>query len=294
MPTAFVFAGGGSLGAVQVGMLKALVSGGVSADLVVGASVGAINAAYFAASPTAAGVARLESLWRGIRRRDIFPGPSVLSVFDLLRGRSHLLSAAGLQRLLERGFTVADFSKLELPCAIVATDLVDGLPVHIQSGPIVPALLASAAIPGVYPPVNIGDHVLVDGGLAFGSPVAAAVALGADRLVVLPTGYSCARRAAPTSAAGIALQGLNILTVGKLIATLRQYRDSITIDVVPPLCPLDASPVDFSQTGSLIDRAEQSTASWLAHGEELVDGVPHQLPVHTHADASAPYAAHVI
>ena len=294
MPTAFVFAGGGSLGAVQVGMLKALVAGGVTADMTVGASVGAINAAYFSADPTADGVMRLEATWRRIRRQDVFPGPSVRALLGVLRGRSHLLDAAGLGRLLEREFAVRRFDELRLPCTVVATDLRDGLPVHIRSGSLLPALLASAAIPGVYPPVELHEHVLVDGGLASGSPLAAAVALGATRLIVLPTGYSCARRSVPTSAAGIALQGFNILTVGKLLATIRQYRADVTIDVVPPLCPLDVSPVDFSQTGGLIDRAERSTARWLAHGEELVDGVPHQLPVHDHANLATPYAPHTI
>ncbi|MCM2309926.1 MAG: patatin-like phospholipase family protein [Steroidobacteraceae bacterium] len=294
MPTAFLFAGGGSLGAVQVGMLKALASNGVQADLVVGASVGAVNAAYFATDPTAEGVARLEAIWRRIQRREVFPAPTVRGVMRLIRGRSHLLEADGLRRMLEREFAVRDFAGLTLPCTVVATDLLDGLPVHIQSGPLVPALLASTSIPGVFPPVTLGSRVLVDGGLATGSPLAAAIALGATRLLVLPTGYSCARRTPPTSAAGVALQGLNILTVGKLIATIREYRARVTIDVVPPLCPLDVSPVDFAQTAALIERAEQSTARWLAQGGDLVDGFPHQLPVHGHTDPTAPYAAHLV
>jgi NTE family protein len=294
MPTAFVFAGGGSLGAVQVGMLKALVARGVTADMTVGASVGAINAAFLAADATAEGVARLEATWRRIRRQDVFPSPSVRTMLRVLRGRSHLLEADGLARLLEREFPVQQFDELRLPCTVVATDLLDGLPVHIGSGALVPALLASAAIPGVYPPVAMRDRVLVDGGLASGSPLAAAVASGATRVLVLPTGYSCARPRAPTSAAGVALQGFNILTVGKLLATIREYRASVSIDVVPPLCPLDVSPVDFSRTGELIDRAERSTAHWLEHGDDLVDGVPHGLPVHDHADTPTPYAPHVI
>jgi len=294
MPTAFVFAGGGSLGAVQVGMLKALVAGGVSADMTVGASVGAINAAFFAADTTAQGVAHLEATWRGIRRQDVFPGPSVRAMLRVLRGRSHLLDADGLARLLEREFPVRQFGDLRLPCTVVATDLLDGLPVHIRSGPLVPALLASAAIPGVYPPVALRDRVLVDGALGSGSPLAAAVALGATRILVLPTGYSCTRPSAPTSAAGIALQGFNILTVGKLVATIREYRTNVPIDVVPPLCPLDVSPVDFSRTDELIDRAERSTAHWLTHGDELVDGVPHGLPVHDHSNTPTPYAPHEI
>src|SRR5512145_3336756 len=82
--TAFVFAGGGSFGAVQVGMLRALAAHGVAADMVVGSSVGAMNGAYFAGTPTAEGVARLEAIWRSLRRRDIFP-VTPRALFGLIR-----------------------------------------------------------------------------------------------------------------------------------------------------------------------------------------------------------------
>jgi hypothetical protein len=91
--TAFVFAGGGSLGAIQVGMLKALVARGFTADFVVGSSVGAINAAHFAGDPTPAGVARLEALWRGLRRADVFPLPTLRNVMKLIASGGHLVDS---------------------------------------------------------------------------------------------------------------------------------------------------------------------------------------------------------
>jgi NTE family protein len=199
-----------------------------------------------------------------------------------------------LRDLLERELPVRRFSDLRLPCTVVATNLLDGLEVRISSGDVVPALLASAAIPGFYPPVPLAGHVLIDGGMATQSPIAAAVELGARRLIVLPTGYSCTRRDVPKSATGIALLGFNILTVGKLVTAIRHFQSNVTIDVVPPLCPLDVSPVDFSQTADLIERAERSTLEWLRDGVEMVGGVPHQLPLHTHVNVGAPYEAHVV
>lgn len=164
----------------------------------------------------------------------------------------------------------------------------------MQSRELVPALLASAAIPGFLPPVRLAGRILIDGGMANQAPIAAAVALGATRLILLPTGYSCTRHDVPTSAMGIALQAFNILTIGKLVSAIRHFSASVKIDVVPPLCPLDVSPVDFSRSAELIDRAEPSALEWLDKGAELVEGVPHQLPLHSHLDIGAPHQAHVL
>ena len=96
--TAFVFAGGGSLGAVQVGMLRELMRAGVKADFVVGSSVGAINAAYFAGAPDAAGVDKLEKIWRGLRRHDVFP-LTLRSVLGFMGGAGNLIDPFNLRRL---------------------------------------------------------------------------------------------------------------------------------------------------------------------------------------------------
>ncbi len=173
----------------------------------------------------------------------------------------------------------------------MATDLLEGLEVRLSSGPVVPALLASAAIPGVFPPVRIDGRYLIDGGVASHTPITAAVELGAEHLFVLPTGYSCTLDAPPRGAIAAALQGLNILIVRQLVQEVRSLAARARIDVVPPLCPLAVSPFDFEATGNLIDRAALATERWLAQGEEQVDGVPHQIPPHTHRRVVDPYAA---
>ncbi len=143
-------------------------------------------------------------------------------------------------------------------------------------------------------PVKLDDRFGVDGGVANHTPISAAVELGARRLIVLPTGYSCALRAPPRRAIAAALHGLNMLIACQTINAVRRYRQAVEIQVVPPLCPLDVSPYDFAAVGELIERAQESTREWLKHGVELVDGVPHQLPPHTHESSADPYGLRTI
>jgi len=292
--TAFVFAGGGSLGAIQVGMLKALLAHGIEADLVVGCSVGAINAACFAGDPTPGGVARLEAVWRGLRRSDVFPVPLLRSLMGVFSKRDHLVDPSPLRRLIDRNLTFERLEETRLPCHVVATDLLEGIEVRIASGSVTQALLASAAIPGVFPPVRLDGRYLIDGGVANHTPVSAAVALGAKRVYVLPTGYSCTMKTPPVRAIDVALHGLNILTVGKLVSAVQRFARDAEITVVPPLCPLATSPLDFRATGELIDRAALETENWLANGVELADGLPHQFPPHSHRGDGDPYAARTL
>jgi len=101
LKTAFVLAGGGSFGAIQVGMLQSLVAHGVTADVVVGSSDGAINAAYYAGIPTVEGIGQLAKIWRNLCRRDVFP-ITPLVLLGLMRKRDFLLDSEGLHRLAGR------------------------------------------------------------------------------------------------------------------------------------------------------------------------------------------------
>ena len=164
--TAFVLAGGGSLGAVEVGMLETLVAEGISADLIVGASVGALNGAYFAARPDREGVRSLGQIWRGLHRRDVFPFTpfgSLLSFFSL---RNYLVDPTPLRRLIKRHLPIRDLSDTVIPFHVVATNVLTGDEVVVSSGPVVDAVLASTAIPGVFPPVKLAGRYLSDGGIA--------------------------------------------------------------------------------------------------------------------------------
>lgn len=290
--TAFVFAGGSSLGAIQVGMLKILLERGFEADMVVGSSVGAINAAYFAGDPTPEGVARLEKIWRSLRRADVFPTPAFGGLMRLFSRRGYLVEPNGLSQLIQRSLPYQRLEEAKLPCHIIATDLLSGTELRLSRGPALPALLASAAIPGIFPAQRIDDHHVIDGGVANHTPISAAIDLGATRLIVLPTGYSCALTEPPKRAIGAALHGLNILIARQLTNAVQRYRSQVEILVAPPLCPLGVLPYDFAAGGKLIERAAASTAQWLDNGVESVDGVPHQLPPHSHHDHDHPYGPH--
>lgn len=264
--TAFVFAGGGSLGAVQVGMLKALAGGSPAPDFVVGASVGALNAAYYAASPDADGIAGLERIWMRLTRMDVFPFTILGTALCLLGRRDHLAFPHRLRALIESELSCPRLEDTVLPCHVVATDALDGTEVTLSSGDAAEALLASAAIPAVFPAVTIGGRVLIDGGIASNTPISAAFALGATRVVVLPTGLPCALREPPRGAIAIALHALNLLSMRQLLADVDRFAGRCELAVVPPLCPLATNTYDFSHSAELIGRAEAETRRWLREG----------------------------
>jgi NTE family protein len=294
--TAFVLAGGGSFGAIQVGMLRELVAHGVTPDLVVGASVGALNGIHFCCDPTPAGVARLEAVWCGLRRSDVFP-LSPRHLLGIFRGAASLVDPSGLRGLIARHLSLPQLEDTLIPVHVAATDLLTGAAVLLSSGPAADAILASCAIPGAFPPVRIGERYLIDGAVASNTPVMAALALGCTRVVVLPTGFACALSTAPTGALASAFHALNLLVARQLVRDLEQLAGRVEVATVPPLCPLAVSAYDFSRAHELIERAAQSTRRWLENGGLEQQRIPGALRPHVDEapvagfDASAQAAA---
>lgn len=280
--TAFVLAGGGSLGAVQVGMLKALTRQRIVPDFVVGASVGAINGAYFAAEPDEAGVARLERVLSRLRRADVFPLSPLHSLLAILGRRDHLVTPTPLRALVESELPCGNLEEAKIPCHVVATDVLDGREVAISAGPVATALLASAAIPAVFPPVSFDGRPLMDGAVANNTPISTALKLGASRVIVLPTGLSCALEKTPRGAVAVALHALNLLVMRQLLSDIDRFSDRAEIVVVPPLCPVTVSAYDFSQTADLIHRSEAKTRLWLKKKGLDGEGAPEELLPHEH------------
>ena len=282
-PTAFVLAGGGSLGAVEVGMLQALLDWGESPAFVVGASAGAINAAYFAAVPTRDGVEELRRVWCSIRRRDVLPFglPGLLGA--LFGRKGHLVDSRGLRHVLERNLPCDHLEHAVIPVHIVATELLSGHEVILSSGPAVEAVLASTAIPGVFPPVKIGSHTLVDGGVANNAPISVAIALGALSVIVLPTGFACALPEEPRGAVARAMHAVSMLVARQLFRDAEHWRNShIQLRIVPSLCPLGVSPYDYSAADALIQRAHDNTKLWLENGGLEFVMLPDELRMHHH------------
>ena len=283
--TAFVFAGGGSLGAIEAGMLRELVASGVRPDFLVGASAGAINSAFFAFQPHMAGALALELLWRGTRREHVMPWSilSILGAFGIFGTKgTHLVSSAKLRAFLHLQFHDSRLEDSDLPVYVVATDMITGDEVVLSSGSVVDAVLASTAIPGVFPPVLVAEKLLIDGGVANNTPISTAIRLGATRVVVLTTGFTCAERRPPRGALEHAMRALNLLVARQLLSDLERWSSHAAITVVAPLCPLDVSPYDYSQSGALIDRAANETRLWLAAGGLSSRDIPAALIPHSH------------
>lgn len=246
-----------------------------------GASAGAINGAFFAAEPTAAGVAKLDRIWRGLRRRDVFP-LSLRSVFGWFAHGGHLVDSAGIRQLIERHLPYQRLESAALPIHIVASDMINGNEVLLSRGPAVDAILASAAIPGVFAPVCIDGRMLVDGGVANNTPISTAVRLGATRVIVLPTGFACALKSVPSGAVSRAMHALSLLVARQLVQDAERFAATVDLRIVPSLCPLDCSPYDYSTCAMLIDRAASSTRQWLESGGLERASDPRPLQEHHH------------
>ena len=280
MVIAVVLSGGGSLGAVQVGMLLALADRHVVPDVLVGTSVGAINAAFLAGHPSPGGLEELAHIWTRLTRHDIFPtGPARLLRAAVGR-EAGFASPKPLRRLIESHLTYRRLEDALCPVTVVATDVITGQEVQLSHGPAIDAIMASAAVPGVFPPVDVEDHILMDGGVVNNTPISAAIDLGADLIYVLPTGYACALAAPPRSTIGMAMHAVTLAIQQRLIADVRTYQHQFQLRVAPPLCPLSVSPVDFRHTADLIRRARASTQAWL--DEPISTDQSRQLHLHPH------------
>lgn len=286
--TVLVLSGGGSLGAVQVGMLLALSRADLSIDMVIGASVGALNGAFFADDPTPSGVERLAELWRSLRRKDVFPLTLLAGMKALVFGRDHLVESCALHRIVQRALRMQRIEQARIPLHVVATDVLSGEEVRLSSGDIGTALMASTAIPVVFPTVEIGGRHLVDGAVSNNTPIVSAIALGAERILVLPTGTSCAMQEPPHNMAALALHALGLQHMRQLDRDVERFSAQANITIVPPLCPLGIPVFDFSQTSALIGRAAAQTRDWLAE-DGLNRAGPLRVPL-AHRDRPRPTA----
>lgn len=284
-PVAFVLAGGGSLGAVQAGMLKALTEAGVEPEVLVGTSVGALNGARLAGGADPVSVAEFQNVWRNVERGDVFPVRPLRGLSALLTGADAVFSADGLRRLLADHLRFQRLEEAPIPLAVVAADVLSGREVVLRSGDAVEAVLASTAIPGIFPPVSFGDVELIDGGFVNYTPISTAVDLGASVVYVLPTGFPCTLTKRPRGALGLALHGVTNLLSQRLAHDIVAYRHETDLRVVPPPCPLDVSAADFDHTDTLLRRAEETTRAWL--GARMPSGAEERLVPHHIEDVAS-------
>lgn len=251
--TAFVLSGGGNQGVSQVGMLRALIERGHVPDVVVGTSVGALNGSVIAASPTIASVDHLERVWKRLKGDEVFPGNTLRRAWNLLKRDDHLIPSDGLQALIADAVSAASFSDLQVPLRVVAVDLITGDEHVIMRGPLAPALLASAALPGIFPPVEFNGHTLVDGAVVNLVPISHALAGPIDRIFVLDVSDPISDRPI-RSPLDVAVRAFAISRDQRFELELQWVPREVEVIVLPP--PVDDRGfLDFSDAPRLIDDA---------------------------------------
>ncbi|MGY1883836.1 patatin-like phospholipase family protein [Blastococcus sp. SYSU DS0753] len=270
--TAFVLGGGGVLGAAEVGMLEALFEHGIRPDLIVGTSVGAINGALVAADPTPAAVDRMRAVWEELASEGVLAGSVLARVGTLVRTRTHLHPREPLRDLLARHLPVETFGELQVPFQCVAASIERAAEHWFSDGPLVPAVLASCAVPGLLPPVELdGEHYL-DGGLVHSIPVGRAVALGADTIYVLHVGRIDRPLRPPARPWEVATVAFEIARRHRFAADLAALPPGVALHVLPSGEQAEPSAGDlrnlryrdFSGVRSRIDRARDAALEHLA------------------------------
>jgi NTE family protein len=272
-PVAFVLGGGGLLGATEVGMLAALADAGIRPDLVLGTSVGAINGVFVAAAPASA-AERLEEVWRSDVVRTAFRSSLLGRLGTLARSGTHLHANTALRRLIEERLPVRDFDELAVPFQCVAASVERATAHWFHSGRLVPAILASSAVPGLLPPVRIAGEHYYDGGLVHSIPVGRALRLGAREVYVLHVGRIEQPLRPPRRLWEVGLVAFEIARRHRFVEEMATLPDDVRVHVLPAggngrsngrgpdLAQLRYR--DASRVLAHLDRARTATARYLA------------------------------
>ena len=266
MTMAFVFSGGASLGAAQAGMLEAVYERSIRPDLFVGTSAGAVNAAFAAFRPATVDTARqLQTVWRGLSRSHVFPANPVRAGLGLIGLANHTVPEGNLRRLVRRHAIGERLEEADIPVHVVCADVQSGEEVLLSEGPLVEAVVASAAIPGVFPMVRWDDRHLIDGGVLNNTPISHAVALGADDVIVLQAIGSHRLASPPRTAMAAGIAAMARAIGRRLEDDIVRYSATARITVLPApeLGPI--LPTDFGRADDLIDEARQQARGALKH-----------------------------
>jgi NTE family protein len=293
--TAFVLSGGGARGALQVGALRALLEHGERPDLVVGTSIGAWNGALLARTPTPAGVETLAEIWKGLTPARVLlgrethgnPPPSRAGLLMLAaarrvtQGQPSLYGDTGLRQLLVRLVGDLTFADLGLPLRVIAANLTDGARTIFNTGPLAPTMLASSAIPGIFPPVRVGGSVYVDGGALDNVSLDVALALGARRLFILDVGYDMTSDGGrpwsgelapgaerlhgtePHALVAVLERTAQVMSHYHLEHALKQLPRGIEFHVIRPPTPEGGGVLDFGRGAAWIEHAYTFTREYL-------------------------------
>ncbi len=260
---AFVLSGGGVLGAAQVGQLQALIGAGILPDVVIATSVGALNAAAVATEPDDAGMNRLAEVWTGLKTEDIFPGSRFARAWNVVSRGDHIHPNTGIRKLVEQ-LPVGAFEETEIPLWISATNLRTGEEAWFSRGPLLQAILASTALPGIFPPVPIDGELYIDGGVVNNVPISKAIELGARRIYVLTCGTATGTLRPIRRPLDVLVQAFAHSRRARVHHDLTRFSAEAEIIMMPTFDPGFIAYNDPSQSGQLIGRARELSAQVLA------------------------------
>jgi NTE family protein len=230
---AFVLGGGGVLGANEVGMLRALLEAGIQPDVILGTSIGAVNGAVLASDPSTASVERLTELWTSADEAGIFSGGMLARISTLARTRTHAHPNEPLREALERALPVRLIEELPVPFQCVAASIERAAEHWFTEGSIVDAVLASSAVPGLLPPVELNGENFFDGGLVNSIPVDRAVSMGAATIFVLQVGRIEQPLTKPTKPWEVALVAFEIARRHRFARQMDDLPETVEVHVLP-------------------------------------------------------------
>jgi NTE family protein len=266
---AFVLGGGGHNGAAEVGMLRALFEHEIRPDVVVGTSVGAMNGAAVAAAPTLETVRRLREVWLTLNEDQIFGGSILAGAANLVRTRTSLHSNRSLRTMIEQLLPVATFEECAVPFHCVAASIERAAEHWFHEGPLVDAILASAAVPGVLPPVEIDGEHFVDGGIVNSIPISRAVELGVEEIYVLQVGRVETPLVPPKTPVQVAMVAFEIARRHRFARDLATLPKGVVAHVLPSGEPQRPSLRqlkyrDFREVARHIERAHRAAGEYLS------------------------------
>lgn len=250
---ALILCGGGSRGAVEIGLWKGLCELGITVDLVVGSSVGALNGAFIAAEVPAE---QLTQLWEQVRARDILSfNYRLLASF---KRTSSVYDNYRFRRFIEHHLPARRFDELRIPFIAVGTDLMTGNPVTIEDGNLIDAILASAALPGLFPPVPIDGRLIIDGGISNNCPIDVAIQKGASAAIALRCHCDSDLAFVPNNAAGILARSLQIVADQNHTANVERYRQHLRLVTLEPCLGGIVELLDFRHGRKLLTIGHQT------------------------------------
>lgn len=292
MSIAFVLPGGSNLGAIQIGMLKVLAEEGIEPDLLVGTSIGAVNASYLGFHGGLAGLGDLEQVWLKTTRRQAFPLRLDVVALGLIGRRHNLVPSSAVIKFLRPLLGDRRIEEASPRVAIVTTDSGSGESVVLSEGPALPAVVASSAIPGMFSPVALAGRWLMDGSVSADMGLLQAQALGATTIYALSTRPPTAGRPPPKGTLAMLMRAAALLEDRIIADDLAALEAGTAVHVIPPpFLGVDLLPYDFRRTAELIERGYDAARAWFEGSQPQSEPMAPPEPIGGSEEVVAPVVA---